>query len=345
MKYNQMREMSAYVGDLRALFGMKEYRFTEGKARGLRAIDLNNGNGLSLTLLADKCLDIPYLSFRGYNMGFVSKTGVVGPAYYTESGVRGFLKQFDAGFLTTGGITYSGAPCEIDGRQYGLHGIAYDLPAENVNKEIVNFEGQAALHVTGEVREACVFEENMLLRRELLLETETNTLHIHDTVENCGFSKQPVMNVYHMNYGYPMLQKGARVIVNAPHMRPRDAEAEKGVGLYRLIEEPRPDYREQCFFHTFNPGDRDGCAVLYNPALKLAAVNHYNPEQCPILCEWKNMQSGDYALGLEPTACGVMGKETALREGTIRYLEPGQTQNFDFHIEFLDDEKEIARYL
>ncbi len=345
MKYNQIDEMSAYIGDIKSAFGLKEYCFTEGKARGLRALDMNNGKGIAMTVMLDKCLDIPYLSFKGHNIGFVSKTGIVAPSFYKEEGTRGFLKQFEAGFLTTCGITYAGAPCTIDGREYGLHGNIYNCPAENVTKSIIDLDGQVALRITGEIREACVFEENMLLQREIILETETNTLRIHDLVRNCGFSIQPVMNVYHMNYGFPMLQKGDRIITDAPIVVPRDSEAEKGQDLREFVEDPTPDYKEQCFFHMHEPDTEKAYAALYNPQLGIMAVNHYNPQQTPILCEWKNMQSGDYALGLEPTACGVMGKAAAEKDGTIKYLEPGRSCSFDFRIEFLDDPERIKEYL
>ncbi len=345
MKSSELSTLAPYIGDLMALLGMKEYIFTEGKEKGVRAIDVRNGKGLEMTVLADKCLDIPYLSVNGINIGFVSKTGIVGNGFFQENGVTGFLKQFDAGFLTTGGITYAGSPGEIDGRSYGLHGCIFNAPARNVNKEMIMKDGQMLLRITGEMQESCVFQENMFLRRELLLETERNVLHIHDEVENRGFRTESVMNVYHINFGYPMLEAGCRVYTNADKVVPRDAEAESGFAEYRNIGEPVVDYKEQCFFHTHEKPDQNSYAMLYNPGRGMAAVIHYDARQCPILCEWKNQQAGDYALGLEPTTCGVQGKAKAIEDHTIRYLEPGEKQQYQITVEFLTEQSDIDRYI
>ena len=53
----------------------------------------------------------------------------------------------------------------------------------------------------GEVREACVFEENMLLTREVRVRTEKNAYQVIDRVENQGFEPTPMMLIYHVNFG------------------------------------------------------------------------------------------------------------------------------------------------
>ena len=150
MKTADLHKMSAYVGNLNALFGMKEYRLTEGKATGVKAVDLRNGCGIEMTVLADKCMNIPWLYYKGMSVGFASKTGIVGPQYFTEDGAIGFLRQFDGGFLTTCGITYSGVPFEKDGRKHGLHGTIFNSPAENFAKEIIDLDGIAVRTTTAE---------------------------------------------------------------------------------------------------------------------------------------------------------------------------------------------------
>lgn len=345
MRYTQLAEMSRYIGDFDAYFGMKTYRFCGGRADGLQAIDLDNRKGLTMTVLIDKCLDIPYLSFHGCNVGFLSKTGLTSPVYYQEDGIRGFLKQFNGGFLTTCGLTYSGSPCTIAGRTYGLHGSIHSLPAENVNHGIVPLNGQVALQVTGSVREACVFEENMWLHRKLLLETESNVLHIHDTVENRGFRPQPLMTIYHMNYGYPMLQENAVVATSAQTVIPMDEDSEAGMANRASMELPQTGFRQQNFYHRFPANAESAYAMLYNPQLGIAVVTHFDPRQCPVLCQWKNMLAGDYVLGLEPTVNGTQGKAGAIADGSIHYLGPGQQTNFDITVEFLDDPVKIQQYL
>ena len=44
--------------------------------------------------------------------------------------------------------------------------------------------------------------------------------------ENQSFATDPVMMIYHINFGWPMLDEGAKVYTSAKKVTPRDAEAE-----------------------------------------------------------------------------------------------------------------------
>ncbi|MCK9618592.1 MAG: aldose 1-epimerase family protein, partial [Lentimicrobiaceae bacterium] len=76
------RELLKYVGDFSQLFGIKGYTLTGGKANGVKAFDVKNGSGLEFTVLADRCLDIAGLSFKGINCSYITKNGIVAPEYY-----------------------------------------------------------------------------------------------------------------------------------------------------------------------------------------------------------------------------------------------------------------------
>lgn len=343
MKKADKHELLKYVGDLSALLGMKEYTLQDGRARGMRAVDIKNGKGLELTVLRDRAMDIPYLSFHGVNAGFVSKTGLVGPEYYVEDGVHGFLKNFTAGFLTSCGITYAGPPCEANGRTLGLHGPLSNIPAENFNKSM-EYEGDdAVLRVSGSMRQACVFGENVYLHRVMTVETESNAIRIEDTVENCGFEPQPLMGIYHINMGYPMLDAGAMAYFSAPTVEPRTEFAALELSAHQKMIAPEAGRDEQCYFHSGSTGNT--FAMLHNPKLGYAMVIYYNAAQCPVLCEWKCMRAGEYALGLEPTVSGVQTQTQAREKGELRFVGPGETYRIDLRMEFLDDADLIARYI
>jgi hypothetical protein len=345
MKKGELHELLKYYGEIDTLVGMKDYTFNEGRAKGVRAIDMKNGRGMEMTVLADKCLDVSHLSYKGVNIGFPSKTGVTHPAYYVEDGWRGYLKTFNAGFLTTCGITYAGAACEADGRKYGLHGPISNTPAKNVNKSLAYFDDEVVLRVSGDMQESVVFEENMHMDREILLSTESNTFFINDTVKNLGFERQRLMNLYHINFGYPTLSEGARVYVSAKNMKPRDAEGEKGVDNWEKMEAPQIGYKEQCFVHEDEVPGEDSFAMLVSSDGKMAVVVHYDQNQCPVLCEWKCMAAGEYVLGLEPSACGFWGIEKAETMGIMKYAEPGAEYNFNIRVDITEDKAEIAEYI
>ncbi|HHY83374.1 MAG TPA: aldose 1-epimerase family protein [Clostridiales bacterium] len=343
MKKAELLNLRKYAGDLSGLYGMQDITYNEGKAKGMRAIQLKNGLGLEATLLPDRCLDISYLSYKGINMGLVTKAGLSSPLFYAEDGTRGFLRQFNGGLLTTCGITYSGAPCEIDNRKYGLHGNIGNTPCTNINKEELYKDDAILLQVSGEVKEACVFDEYVVMHRKVIMETETNTLHISDTIENRDFAPVPLMNLYHINFGYPLLDAGCRVYFSTEKVTARDKAAYQGLSRYSFIEEPEIGREEQCYIHTGGAGQQFG--LLHNVKLGIAAVVHFNIDDLPYFCQWKCMKAGDYALGLEPSVCGFWGLKYAKENNIIKYLDAGETKSFHISIEILDNPEKIASYI
>lgn len=342
MKSSDKRQLRMVAGDLSGLYGMTDVILNNGRSKGVRAIEMKTDKGLNCMVLADRCLDIPYLSYKGTNLGLVTKVGVSSPNLYTEDDVRGFMKQFNAGLITTCGITYAGQAGEYNGRAYGLHGGIANTPAENVNFFETVENDEIVLNICGDVREACVFEECMYLRRSIKLYTEQNIISIEDTVENCGFTKQPAMNLYHINFGYPLLDKGAKCYFTAPNIEPYNEISKEKMGTYALMESPYPEGPELVYTHTGDTGN--GYGMLYNEALNLAVVVHYDADTMPYFNEWKSLVGGDYAIGLEPCISGFRGRAYAEKNGLIKYVEPGERMVFKFSIEVLDDIKKIHEY-
>ncbi|MBR5496174.1 MAG: DUF4432 family protein, partial [Oscillospiraceae bacterium] len=93
MDYQKQKE---YIGNLDQLFSVKDYTFTGGRAQGVRATDIDNGSGLHFTVLADRCMDIEKLSFKGVNFGFLTPSGIVAPTYYDNRGAQ-WLRSFTSG--------------------------------------------------------------------------------------------------------------------------------------------------------------------------------------------------------------------------------------------------------
>jgi len=330
-------ELLAYVGDYSQVMGIKEYTFNSGKARGVRAFDIKNGKGLELTVLADRCMDIPYLSYKGINIGFVSKTGICAPEFYVEDEFRGFLKNFNAGFLTTGGLTYMGSACEDEGRKLGLHGPISNTPAENTSTSMKWIEDTAHIVVSGMMREACVFDEYIVLEREIRINSANNKLIICDKIENRGQKTETLMLLYHLNFGYPMLNANTKVDTDMDVIFPRDDVAEKGMDNSNNFEPPVVGYEEQVFFHTMSDKSLNETTTLVsNPELGLTVSIKYDPTQLPWLNHWKCPRAGDYALGIEPGNCHVGGRDRARKEGILKYIKPGEIQEFIIEIEILE---------
>lgn len=104
-----------------------------------------------------------------------------------------------------------------------------------------------------------------------------------------------------------MLDTGAKAVFYREVSTQNDATW-VGLDRYSLVEEPEDVCPEQCFYHTGHTVPGKSFAMIHNEKLRLAAVVCYDGIQCPILCQWKPMKSGDYVVGLEPTTSGTRGE-------------------------------------
>lgn len=333
--------MLRYVGDFSQLFGIKEYALTGGKAKGVKAFDVKNGSGLEFTVLADRCLDIAGLSFKGINCSYISKTGIVAPEYYNENGI-GFLRSFYGGFLTTCGLRNVGSPCEENGEMFSLHGRISNTPAEEVCATTQWIEDVPVLTISGKMREARLFGENLILGRTITCKYGENKIIIRNTVENCGFKREALMLLFHFNLGYPLLDAETILVTPTEKLMPRDQEAVKGESAYNQCQEPTPDYSEQVFYHNLKSDQNgDTCAALVNQKLELGVAIHFNKNQLFNFTQWKQMGENEYVVGMEPCNCYVGGRLDPKNSEIMEFLEPGETRNFDLTIELLNGMDEI----
>jgi hypothetical protein len=335
------REILRYTGDHSQLFGIKPYIMTGGRADGVRAFDIRNGSGLEFTVLQDRCLDISALSFKGINCSYLSKAGVVSPYYY-EKDENGFLRNFYSGMLTTCGLRNVGPPCVDGGEIFTQHGRISNIAAENVSACVEMNTHPATMTVSGTMREACVFGENLLLHRRIACRQGENKILISNTVENAGFRREALMLLFHFNIGYPLLDEDAYLVAPSAKVTPRDAEAESGIADWNRCGKPAPDYREQVFYHDLKAGNDGNTSVaLINKKLNIGLALLFNKRQMPHFTQWKQMGEGEYVMGLEPCNCFVDGRTAPCNKDVIRYLEPGETCNVDISVEILDGTDEI----
>lgn len=339
------REILRYVGDTSQLFGVKDYCLNSGKAAGVRAVDVKTGSGLEFTVLPDRGLDIAWLTYKGTNLGYISKTGIAAPQFYDESG-NNFLRNFYAGFLTTCGLRNVGPSCADEVENFGLHGRMSNIPGESVYSAVEWIDGQPVIKVKGVMREAKVFGENLTLTREITCTAGAKKILIEDAVENLGFREEPLMLLYHFNLGYPLLDEDSLLAIPSKKVTPRDGEAKKGVDLYNVFQKPTQGYMEQVFYHDlYCDNNGNTCVALFNERLNMGAALKYNKSQLLNLAQWKQMGEGEYVLGLEPCNCLVNGwcRQEARQRGQLQYLKAGEVRNFSIEVEMLDGKPEFER--
>ncbi len=323
-----------YTGDVAQVFGAKQYIFAEGRARGMRGVDVNNGSGLMFTLLPDRAMDISLLSYKGVNFSYITKAGLVAPEYYDDKGL-GWLKTFTAGFLTTCGLTQAGSPCESDGESLGQHGDISTVPAEEFCVETDLDADVPELRISGRLRTGRIFGDNIWVKREMKVRYGENRIYINDTVENRSGEKRPYMVLYHFNLGYPLLDEHSEFVTNAEYIRPRDSEAVKGESWRVGFKKPENGFKEQVFYYDSKAESGKTCyAGIHNSKLKMGVNIHVKPEQLPKIIQWKTAAYGDYAQGIEPANCYPEGREKQKEYG-LEYIGPFETKTQEIYVEIV----------
>ncbi len=322
-------ELRKRVGDISQLGGAQEFTYTSGKANGTKAIEVKNGSGLRFVILPGRGMDIAYAEFQGIPFSYISKTGIVEAAHYDEPD---FLRSFTAGLLTTCGLTYMGAPCEDQGQKLGAHGRIANLPAFDVGIVQEWREDDYVIEVRGKVREAAVFEENMVLTRTITTKFGDNRIYIHDEIENEGFTETPLMVLYHMNFGFPLISSSTVLSTNCENARPRDEVAKPGMDTSCNFSEPVLNYQEQVFYRD---AVEDSFAKLENPDLGLAVKVEFSGDELPYLVEWKQMGEQEYVVGLEPATYPPDGRAAARQRGELLCLKPQEIRTHNLVVEVI----------
>jgi len=329
-------KQSAYYGHESQLYGVEELRLCGGRGDGMRLLEARNGRGLEFTVSADRCADISRLRYNGKNFGFFSVNGYVAPSYYDDK-ENGWLKGFTAGFLTTCGLVAVGSPCVDQGEALPLHGAADNIPAEHVFWETDDEQ----IRIRAVMRHAQIFSHKLLLTRTITCSLLKNELSISDTVENIGSETSPLMLLYHMNMGYPLLNERSELFIPAAEVLPRTEHAAEDLDTWNKVLEPTPGFAEQCYYHEFR--DRPGVAGIFSPDLGCGLQMNFDSSELDCFTQWKMMGCRDYVMGLEPGNCYPDGRDVTRAQGRLKFLEPGAKKTYGVRLTVVESQDQWNR--
>ena len=337
---NSKRELLKRMGSMQQAAYIRPLTYAEGRSTGLKAYEVKNGP-LCYKLMADKCLDMSELSYRGVNFSFLSKPGLQGRNAYDTAGAEA-IRGIMGGMFFTCGVESICAPCNIGGVDYPMHGRMRTTPGEHLSADAYWAEDGYHLRASAEMREAALFGENMTLRRSIETVYGHKTITLTDVFENQGYRDEPLMLLYHINLGWPFLDENLRLYLPTRKVTPRDAEAEGHEGEYDRMDPPRDNEPEYVFIHDLKP-EADGSlrAVAVNHGLGLGLEIGWNVKNLPCFMEWKSTASGDYVIGLEPANSSVYGRPWHEARGSVHHLAPFATETNVLTFTILDGKEEI----
>ena len=319
-----------------------------GKANGVEAIEVDTGGGVRFTVLPGRGMDIADASMGGFPLAFMSATGITSPAYYEEPGTR-WTRSFFGGLLTTCGIANAGAPGPDEEEEFGLHGRVSNAGAEDVCVTH-RWEGDEYLiEVSGMVRESAAMAENLVLGRTIQTSLGRRGFTLTDSIRNEGFEPQPLMMLYHCNFGWPLLSPEARIIAPLVATEARDeiAAAQEGEATALRFHEPRQGYQEKVYFHRLASDEEGRTFVsLVTPdrgdRRPLGIVMRYSTRELGYLTEWKMLRKGFYVVGLEPGTIVPVGRGALRKSGDLPVIGGQEGYRITIDYEFVDTEAEIA---
>lgn len=336
-------ELSERVGTLAQLGGITRFEFVDGKAKGVAAIRVRSAAGLEFWVLPDKGMDVVEASYLGRSLSWHSPAGVVHPAYYDARDIQ-WIKSFAGGLVSTCGMVTAGSPSEDNGEQLGLHGAVSNTPAEQVSWAQAWEGDECILTVSGIVREAYVHGPNLVLHRTLSTSLSGRRISLRDTVENEGVRDTPLMQLYHLNFGFPLLTQDSKVYAPSRDVQPRNDFSAGSTDRWAEFEAPTLGIQERVYYHDMEPQEGGQVTVVLvsddrDPSFGVAV--RYRAAELPRFVQWKMTGVNQFALGLEPSNCHVEGRRAEREAGRLRTLRPGEKQEFAIDVDVLDGREQV----
>jgi hypothetical protein len=326
------------IGGIRT--GSLDYPNPNG-GQDCRVAFVNTGGGLCFTVAVDRGGDIVEASYDGTNLAYLTPNDYAPPsqAYNRENE---WLSNWSGGLVTTCGPALMGEPRNEDGRDIPLHGHHSNTPASV--DAVVNPDpqrGRFDMSITMTIRDTRMFGPNIEVHRTIAATLGGRSIDIADEVINRGDEPCGHGMLYHVNFGYPLLDQGARMIMGGRVLR-RFGLAEQLISRqqiedFKLVPGPSDDHRgaaESILVVEPVAADPGTCRVgLINQDRGIGVELSYPCEQLPRLGGMLHCgPRGSYMAALEPFSGSIVGKATDPHPESNRQLAPGGSQKYDLRI-------------
>jgi hypothetical protein len=345
-------DLLARVGRLDQVAGMRLVEGGDGAERGVRLLRCSTGAGFDFEILVDRGFDIGGAWLGGRPLAWYSPVGLVGPWYCEPAGL-GWFRGFPGGLVSTCGLDhtllggaddstvfgYPHRPTET----YGLHGRYTGLPARLAGYGARWDGDECVLWAEGEVVQAAVFGEQLLLRRRIEADLGGMSLRIADTVINIGPTPCPHMMLYHCNVGFPVVDAGAELVYPAG---PGACVSAASSPDFRQLTGPEAGFEEECYEHDMRAGP-DGmvAAAVVNRAIGLGVFQRYDPATLPRHITWRQLGTVAYVVAMEPSTNRDAGRFDARERGELLHLAPGQTRRYRMEIGALSGAESVEAFV
>ena len=281
---------------------MRLVELGDGVERGVRVLEFRTGTGFAFDVLVDRAFDIGRCELRRPGARLALRRRLRRAVVLRARGARlpAQLGRRPADHLRPRPRALHGRghgravplPGRSRPRTFGLHGRVSNRPARLAGYG-ERWEGdECVLWAEGEMLQASVFGEHLLLRRRIEARVGESRLTIHDEVENVGWDRTPHMFLYHVNVGFPVVDEG----VGAARARAlaSSARGEHPVEGYATLDAPAAGVRRAGRSSTRSIAEPDGTVpvAIVNRALGIGAYEVFRQDQLPFHFIWRMLGEG-----------------------------------------------------
>lgn len=320
--------------------GIETSVIDNGPGRGTRIAWINTGTGFRYKVVIDRAMDIADAFFGPYSLAWLSHVGITSPQPFAGKGVD-WLRTFGGGLLTTCGLSHTGGPEKDEYGERGLHGNISNSPAEIISVVQPDLRsGNLNMSITGKIKDTIVFSPSLELKRTISGTLGQPFIQIEDEVTNAGNVTTPHMILYHFNFGWPMADEGAELLLDGDmHVLDeiRDRKIFNSNNNFRKCPVPREDHRGSgeavAYFDTPENAKGQCFTGIVNEKIGLGVSIQFNKNELPWLTNWQHWGPGEYITGLEPCTNPPIGQAVARKQKELIFIEPGETRKYSLRLE------------
>ena len=308
--------------------------------QGCRVAMFDTGAGLRFTVAIDRGGDIVDAFYNRYNLAFLSAVGYR-PVSHSYNQKFEWLASWPGGLMTSCGPQFAGSARQEDGYEVTTHGSHSNTPAQV--DAVVNPDprrGQLAMKLAMTINDARVSTRNIEVVREISATLGKPEIVINDVITNLHTARTPHNWLYHVNFGWPLLDKGTYIVMAGKKHSSWGLEdtAEKPLTTaymekLKTVEVEIPGLGVDAGRGTIIDAKPDAKgnahAALINDKIGLGVEVEFPVASMPRLGNWQAYGGGgSYVMSLEPFTGSLKGKASDDHAQSGQYIEPGESRRY-----------------
>ena len=324
-----------------------------GKQEGVDIVTIDNGR-LKMIVVPTRGMSILGVSMGPLRLGWDSPVReVVHPSLINlqDRDGLGWLDGFNE-WLVRCGLEFAGHPGidtfrdntgAISEQRLTLHGKIGNIPASEVTVSVEPGPPHI-LRLRGRVDEISFYGAALELQTEVSTTVGSHEFEIRDMVTNRGAESQEFEIIYHANFGPPLLESGASLVVPIRKVQPMNAVAAKSLQGFQQISGPVAGKKEEVFLiEPLSDPQGDTLVLLQNANRRLGCSVTYSLEQMPFLTIWKNtaLPRSGYVMGIEPGTNYPFNRSVERKAGRLKKLSAGESAEFRLAYTLHSDEASV----